>query len=171
MSGSFRFIRIAQQPPASVFRGDLFNFIAYFPKSSRYQEVVQAPNSLGDQVGFPTYRNGGFATAEVIHADSRRGPLPSSSSPLLGKGNDGMVIGASRADFNPTNEDDRTIRFELGIKCTGTFTVIVRLHQKHAGPSRVGGNGSETGGNYIVTSVATRQIKVCRCVCMCDLLI
>lgn len=165
MSGNNRFIRIAQQPPAIVKRGDLFNFIAYFPKSSpyEYQEDVQDANSLGGQASFPTYRSGGFATTSVIPADGRM--IPSSSSSSSEKWNDVMVVGTGRADFNRTNENDRTIRFELGIKGTGTFIVVVRLHRQHMRASRVGGNGSETWTNSIITSVVTRKIQVCSCVC------
>lgn len=163
MSGINRFIRIAQQPPAIVSRGDLFNFIAYFPKSSPYecQEDLQDANSLGGQAGFPTYRSGGFATTSVIPADGRMIPLSSSSSSSFEKSNDGLVVGTGRADFNRTNEDDRTIRFELGIKRTGSFIVVVRLHRQHMRASRVGEYGSETGANSIITSIVTRKIQVC----------
>lgn len=160
MSNSNRFIRIAQQPPAIVFRGDLFNFFAYFPKQGPYahQEDVQAHHHhhpRAGQDGFTTY----FATINVIPAYDRKLPLSwsSSSSSLLKKGNDEMMIGKSRADFNRENENDRTIRFELGIKCTGTFIVVVRLHRQQMRPPREGGSG----GNYIITSVATRKIQVC----------
>lgn len=164
MSGNNRFIRIAQQPPAIVKRGDLFNFIAYFPKSSpyEYQEDVQDANCLGGKASFPTYRSGGFATTSVIPADGR---MILSSSSSLEKWNDGIVVGTGRADFNRTNENDRTIKFELRIKGTGAFIVVVRLHRQHMRASRVGGNGSETWTNSIITSVVTRKIQVCSCVC------
>lgn len=164
MSGNNRFIRIAQQPPAIVNRGDLFNFIAYFPKSSTYecQEDVKGANSPAGPADFPTYRSGGFATTCVIPADGKVIPLSSSSSE---KWNDAMVVGTRRADFNRTNENDRTIRFELGIKGTGTFIVVVRLHRQHMRTSGVSGNGNETWTNSIITSVVTRKIQVCSCVC------
>lgn len=85
----------------------------------------------------------------------------SSSSSSLEKSNDGLVVGTGRADFNRTNEDDRTIRFELGIKRTGTFIVVIRLHREHMRASRVGEYGSETGANSIITSIVTRKIQVC----------
>lgn len=164
MSGNNRFIRIAQQPPAIVSRGEIFNFIAYFAKSSRYeyhQEDVQiqdAKNSLGDQASFPTYRSGGFATASVIPTEGTKITLSSS----LEKWNDRIVVGRGRrADFNRTNEDDRTIRFDLGIKCTGKFIVVVRLHRQHKHALRVSGKRSETWPtSSIVTSVVTRTIQV-----------
>lgn len=77
-----------------------------------------------------------------------------------------MVVGTGRADFNRTNEDDRTIKFELGIQETGTFIVVVRLHKQHTRASRgVGGKGSDTWDSSIITSVVTRKIQVCPCVC------
>lgn len=169
MSGNNRFIRIAQQPPAIVSRGEIFNFIAYFAKSSPYeyhQEDVQLQdannNSLGEQASFPTYRSGGFATTSVIPTEGTKITLSSS----LEKWNDRIVIGSGRrADFNRTNEDDRTIRFELGIKCTGKFIVVVRLHRQHKNALRVSGKGSETWPSSIVTSVVTRTIQVCSWVC------
>lgn len=153
MSNSNRLIQIAQQPPAIVFRGDLFSFIAYFPKSSPYGhlEDMQAHHPRAGQDGFTTYSNGGFATADVIPADDRKLPLKNR--------NDEMVIGTRRADFNRTNEDDRTVRFELGITRTGTFIVIVRLHKKQMRNSRV--------GDRIITSVVTRKIQVCMSMCGC----
>lgn len=154
MSGNNRHIRIAQQPPAIVSRGELFNFIAYFPKSSPYGDV--------QDTNFPTYRSGGFATTSVIPADGKKIPFPSSSS----SSSSSSVVGAGCADFNRTNEDDRTITFELGIQDTGTFIVVVRLHRQNTRASRVGGNGSETWPNSIVTSVVTRTIQVCSCVCV-----
>lgn len=180
MSGNNRFIKIAQQPPAVVSRGEIFYSIAYFPKSSPYKyhqeedvQVQDAKNSLdGGQASFPTYRSGGFATASVIPAEGTKIPLSFSSSLSLEKWNDRMVIGSGRrADFNRTNEDDRTIRFQLGIKCTGTFLVVVRLYKQHMPRTlRVGGNGIETRDSSIVTSVVTRTIQVCSISCA-DLLL
>lgn len=114
---------------------------------------MQAHHARAGQDGFTTtlYSNGGFATANVIPADDRKLRLKNR--------NDGMVIGMRRADFNPTNEDDRTVRFELGITRTGTFIVVVRLHKKQMRNSRE--------GDRIITSVVTRKIQVCVCVCVC----
>lgn len=111
---------------------------------------MQAHHARAGQDGFTTlYSNGGFATANVIPADDRKLPLKNR--------NDGMVVGTRRADFNRTNEDDRTVRFELGIKRTGTFIVVVRLHKKQMRNSRE--------GDRIITSVVTRKIQVCVCGC------
>ena len=114
---------------------------------------MQAHHARAGQDGFTTtlYSNGGFATANVIPADDRKLRLKNR--------NDGMVIGTRRADFNRTNEDDRTVRFELGITRTGTFIVVVRLHKKQMRNSRE--------GDRIITSVVTRKIQVCVCVCVC----
>lgn len=155
-----RYIRIVQQPPAIVVRGAPFTFVAYCPKSNYnnnnsqpygYQDVLLPANALGDRL---TYRNG-FATAHVIHADSR-GP-----SLWLERESDGILVGGNtRAEFNATNENDRTMKFEFAINRTGIFTAVVRLHKRHI---RRLSHGRVRRGDYIITSVATRRIQVCFC--------
>ena len=153
-----RYIRIVQQPPAIVVRGASFTFVAYCPKSNYnnnnshpygYQDVLLPAHALDDRL---THRNG-FATAHVIPADSR-GP-----SLFLERDSDGIVVGGNtRAEFNPINENDRTMKFEFAISRTGIYTAVVRLHKRH---TRRHSHGGIRRGDYIITSVATRRIQVC----------
>lgn len=154
-----RYIQIVQQPPAIVVRGAPFAFVAYCPKSNYnnnshpygYQDVLLPAHALDDRL---THRNG-FATAHVIPADSRRPSL------LLERESDELVVrGNTRAEFNPMNENDRTMKFEFAISRTGIFTAVVRLHKRN---SRRSSHGRVRRGDHIITSVATRRIQVCFC--------
>lgn len=150
-----RYIRIVQQPPAIVVRGAPFTFVAYCPKSNYnnnshtygYQDGLLPAHALDDRL---THRNG-FATAHVIPADSRRPSL------LLERESDEIVVeGNTRAEFNPMNENDRTMKFEFAISRTGIFTAVVRLHKRNL--RRPSHDRRVRRGDY---SVATRRIQVC----------
>ena len=139
-------IRVAQQPPAIVVRGAPFTFVAYCPQ-------LYTPPYYGSRNVFNGQKlayNNGFATAHVIPAADGR--AASSSSPSSWERKSDIVAGKTRAEFNATNENDRTIRFEFAITRIGKFFVVVRLMRQNYNTC-----------DEHVGSVATRIIQVCLC--------